>query len=210
MKIILVLICIHFSLVNYAQESSFQPELLIGNRSAMFQHFLKLPVNKKLSITNNFLIDNEYSTSENRIFFFRNSLNYHFTKRWQVNSAVGLKNPGLFMTIAWTYSVITDQKTFSYTVGFTIQNEISFEQTLIYRRSLIEFRQYQLQSQIVIIANFDRSGYSRGIQQFRLGVQRASTQLGLGLNLDQFGNSSKTLFNTGVYLKQIIIKNNNL
>lgn len=206
MKVILVLICIHFSLVNHAQESSFQPELLIGNRSAMFQHFLKLPVTKKLSVTNNFLIDQEYSTSVNRIFFFRNSLNYHFAQRWQANGAFGLKNPGLFMTFAVTYSVITDQSAFSYTAGFTVQREISFEQTLIYKRSLIEFRQYLLLSQIVIITNFDRSGYSRGIQQFRLGVQRASTQLGLGLNLDQFGNSSKTLFNAGVYLKQIIKK----
>ena len=74
----------------------------------------------------------------------------------------------------------------------------------MFKRNLIEFENYIFQFQLLVVTNFDFNGYSRGIQQFRFALQNENFQFGVGVNLDQFNNSTTVLENYGVFIKMAI------
>lgn len=199
---ILTLIFLGFSAIqSHSQDLSFRPEVLVGNRSVMFQHQLDFQLKKNISFNNYLLVDNEYNRTKNRIYFIRNMVSYNHSNKWRSNLAFGLKNPGLFSTISWTYRQTDSKKYFIYTFGLTYQKELSLEQSLVLRKNLVEFKSYILQFQLLVVASLDRNGYSRGIQQFRFAIQRQNLQFGVGINLDQLNNATTVLCNYGVFLK---------
>lgn len=189
---------------SYGQGVLFQPEVLVGNRSAMFQHHLDIPVKRNISFSNYLLIDSEYNRDENQIYFVRNMLSFKNSEKWRSNIAFGVKNPGIFSTVSWTYKRLDSEKVLIYTVGVTLQKTLSLEQSLVIKRNLIEFENYIYQFQLLVVANFDFNGYSRGLQQFRFALQNENFEFGVGINLDQFNNSTTVLENYGVFIKMAI------
>lgn len=198
-----------FAHTSSGQNILFSPEVLVGDRSVSYQHLQRIELNLKWSYQNTFIIDNEYASDNNRIYFFRNSISYHHSNKWRTNLAFGLKNPGLFSTISWTYLNKDNQHSFFYSVGFTYQNGISIEQSMLYRKELIRIQKYTLYYQVFAVANIDVHGYTRGLQQLRIGFQKEAIQFGFGLNFDQFNNGNKTLVNQGGYIKLLIHKSYN-
>lgn len=188
------------------QNISYSPEVLIGNRSAAYQHIQNIDLNQRWAYQNTFLLDNEYDSHKNRIYFFRNSISYELSSKWRSSLAFGLKNPGLFSTISWSYLNITHQRSFSYSIGLTFQKGISIEQSLLFRKNILLTKKFTFYYQIFAVANIDKCGYTRGLQQLRLGVHKGNIQFGIGLNFDQFNNGLKTLVNQGIYLKLKINK----
>jgi len=200
-RITILLVLSFYGYSSFSQEIVVQPEVLFGNRSVMFQSQFKAQFTKSLSFNNYFLIDNQYDREKNQIYFFRNMLSYHHSKCWQSNIAVGLKNPGLFSTVSWTYKKREGVKSLIYSIGITLQKTLSLEQSVLFKQDLIEFKNYVFRFQFLVIASFDVEGYLRGLQQIRFGIQKGSIQTGFGINLDQFNNATKALYNYGAYFK---------
>jgi len=191
----------------FGQNFQFDPELLTGNRSVFYQHLLRVHTTDRVSFQNVFLIDHSYHKPEDQIYFFRNTISYQATPVWSSNISFGLKNPGLFGTFSLSVKKISSRQTILYAFGVTVQRTLSLEQSLFLQREFITLKDCRLFYQVLIVLNLDNSGYTRGLQQFRVGVKKRGLQMGFGVNLDQFNNAQKTLHNHGLFLKLILNSN---
>ncbi|MFH4965730.1 hypothetical protein V8G69_12085 [Gaetbulibacter sp. M235] len=71
LRLINLLVYILFGiLVSNAQNVDFSPELVIGNRSITYQHFIGYRFNDTWSINNISLFDTDYNGDNNNIFFY--------------------------------------------------------------------------------------------------------------------------------------------
>lgn len=75
--------------------------------------------------------------------------------------------------------------------------------------TLLEYKpvvadQVKLYLRIQTMSNFGPDHHNRGYQQFRLGLNAKSTQFGLGLNLDEYGEKLKMYSNWGIFIKKEI------
>ncbi len=185
-----------------AQEISFAPEFVGGYRSMVYTHFVHVTFNKKFTISNLSLLDNEYGSDKNNIFFIRNTIAYKLHKNIAINVGVGVKNPGKFSTLSLHYQLI--RKTFkaSYTIGGTYQKNWTLEQSLqlVYFPRIKQNIEGYISFQMV--ANIDRNEYQRGFQWLRLGRKQHQIIYGLALNFDQWNNNQKTLENAGIFFNR--------
>lgn len=75
--------------------------------------------------------------------------------------------------------------------------------------SLFEFRpklgeRFSLYTRIQTLTSHGTKGHNRSYQQFRVGLARKSTQVGLALNLDEYGSKQKVNVNFGLFYRKEI------
>lgn len=184
-----------------AQKLSYSPEFVLGNRSVSYQHFINHSFNKKWSINNLTLFDSEYQENKHNIFFIRNSLGYKLSDLVQLNSGVGIKNPGSFITGNVQFRIRNNSLNLSYSVGSTYQKGFSLEQSLFIKYTPNISTKFKPFFKLFIVMNTNLKTIDRSLQQIRLGIDKDLASFGLATNLDQFNNGSKTLENFGIFLK---------
>lgn len=184
-----------------AQSVSFSPEMMLGNRSTTYHHFIGYQINDKWSINNVSLFDTEYSNDKNNIFFIRNMLSYNLNKHLKTNVALGIKNPGAFATLTSQYQYASSNFKLSYALGSTYQNGFTLEQTLLMNYTPSLTKSIQAYVNLFVVVNTNLKELNRGIQQLRIGIKKEQLITGIALNLDQFTKAKKTLENFGVFIK---------
>ena len=184
-----------------AQKISYTPDLVLGNRSYTYMHNVNYQLNERLKLNNLTLFDTEYTKDKENIFFIRNTLSYHLTKRLSANAAFGMKNPGAFFSPYLQYKIIRPSYYLSYSIGTTYQKGFSLEQSVSFEYTPNLTENFKGYFSVLAIGNLDNSGYPRGLQFIRLGVKQDKMMYGLASNFDQFNNGKKTLENIGAFVK---------
>lgn len=203
-----LLLCLLASLLcsglpGLAQKNNYTPELVTGYRSLFYQHGFNHFFSKKLRFNNLVVYDTEYRSDKNNIFFIRNMLSVTINKPLSLQTAIGIKNPGSFATIALQYQYQTGALRFLYAAGATYQTGLTLEQSLILEYNPLLQPGIHAYFRVQAIANTDFTQYQRGIQQFRAGIQHETTQYGVAVNLDQFNNGARQLENTGIFIRYL-------
>lgn len=189
------------SLTLNAQSISFFPEMVIGNRSAGYQHVAGYKFNDTWSINNVSLFDTEHANDKNNIFFIRNMLSYNLNKHFKANVALGVKNPGAFTTLTSQYQYMSSSFKLSYAIGSTYQYRFTLEQTLILNYTPKLSKTIQGYINLFAVVNTNLKVLDRGIQQLRIGIKNEKLITGIAANLDQFYKAEKTHENFGVFIK---------
>jgi hypothetical protein len=184
-----------------AQSVSFSPEMVLGNRSTGYQHYIGYQINSKWSINNVSLFDTEYQNDSNNIFFIRNMLSYSHSKHFNANIALGVKNPGAFITLTSQYQYNLPEFKLSYAIGSTYQNGFTLEQTLSINYTTSLSKIIQAYINLFVVVNTDLKTLDRGIQQLRIGLKKEKLITGMAVNIDQFTKADKTLENFGIFIK---------
>lgn len=75
--------------------------------------------------------------------------------------------------------------------------------------SMLEFqpllaKKVKLYTRLQVMTNYGPWQHNRSYQRIRLGVTIKHTQLGLGLNIDEYGKAPETRFNTGIFVRKEI------
>lgn len=203
-----LLLCLLVSLLcsglpGRAQKTNYTPELVTGYRSLFYQHGVNHFFSKKLRFNNLVVYDTEYRSDKNNIFFIRNTLSVALSKPLSLQTAIGIKNPGSFATIALQYQYQTGPLRFLYAAGATYQSGLTLEQSLILEYNPLLQPGTNAYFRLQAIANTDFIQYQRGIQQFRAGLQHETTQYGVAVNLDQFNNGARQLENAGIFIRYL-------
>lgn len=196
----LVLIWIYSGKLS-AQPLNYLPDMVIGNRSFTYLHNINYHVNDRVKINNLTLFDTEYKVNKSNIYFIRNTLSYNFSKNFSLNTAFGIKNPGSFFTVSAQFRTQKPTYSFAYSLGTTYQRGLTLEQAMSFDFSPHLTEKLRLYFSFLAIANIKHKEYQRGIQLIRLGLKEKKVSYGLALNLDQFNNNTKTLENTGIFIK---------
>lgn len=191
------------NVTGHAQKTTFTPELVTGYRSLFYQHGINHFFSKKLRFNNLVVYDTEYRSDKNNIFFIRNTLSVALSKPLSLQTAIGIKNPGSFATLALQYQYQTGPLRFLYAAGATYQTGLTLEQSLILEYNPLLQPGTSAYFRLQAIANTDFTQYQRGIQQFRAGIQQETTQYGVALNLDQFNNGARQLENAGIFIRYL-------
>ncbi|MBB5283927.1 hypothetical protein HNQ92_002070 [Rhabdobacter roseus] len=184
-----------------AQPVTYVPDLNLGHRSFTYLHTISYSFNDKIRINNLTLLDTEYQEDKNNIFFIRNTVSFSISQKIALNAAVGIKNPGSFLTASAQYRVVKPTYWFAYSLGTTYQRGFTLEQAVSFDYSPYLTQTLQLYFNLLAIANVHRQGYQRGLQFVRLGLKQQKASYGFALNLDQFNNNTKTLQNAGLFIK---------
>ncbi|WP_417611907.1 hypothetical protein [Owenweeksia hongkongensis] len=188
-----------------AQELFFAPEILFGNRSHTYLHLVRYHFNERWSVNNLTQFDTEYTDDSNNIFFIRNTATYKLSSAFFTNVSIGVKSPGHFATASLQYRFSKEHFSARYSAGTTYQIGFTFEQSLVVNYTPQISRDLKAYFNLLAIANLDFQEYQRGLQQLRLGLVSRKMAYGIGLNLDQFNNTSKTLSNIGLFIKYTLI-----
>jgi len=189
------------TLVSNAQSIGFSSEMVIGNRSTTYQHFIEYSINEKWFINNVSLFDTEHVNDKNNIIFIRNMLSYKLNKHFKANAAFGIKNPGAFATLNSQYQYNSTNFKLSYTIGSTYQNGFTLEQTLSMNYTPNLTQKTKAYINLFAVVNTDLKQLDRGIQQLRVGIKKQQLIMGGAFNLDQFTKTEKTLKNFGIFAK---------
>lgn len=189
------------NLISNAQNVSYTPEMVLGNRSIAYQHFVGYTFNDKWSINNVSLFDTEPTDNKNNIFFMRNMLIYKLNRYFNIGAAIGVKNPGKFGTLSVQYFYAIKELTISYSIGSTYQNRFTLEQNFILNYSPTLIKNIQAYLHLFVVVNTNLKILDRGIQQLRIGVKNERFITGIAVNLDQFTKAEKTLENIGIFIK---------
>lgn len=184
-----------------AQELFYAPEILFGYRSHTYLHLVKYHISERWSINNLSLFDTEYITNANNIFFIRNTATYQLSNNLIASTSIGVKNPGHFATASLQYRYSKKHFSLRYSSGATYQKGFTLEQSLALNYSPKISKGLKAYFNLLAIANLNFNEYQRGLQQLRIGLVSNKATYGVGLNLDQFNNASKTLSNMGLFIK---------
>lgn len=184
-----------------AQKLNYTPDLVAGHRSYTYMHNVNYYFNDRLKLNNLTLFDTEYTRDKENIFFIRNTLAYHLTKKISINAALGMKNPGAFFSAYIQYRIAKPIYTLSYSIGTTYQKGFSLEQSVSFEYMPHLKENLQGYFSVLAIGNLDGSGYPRGLQFIRLGIKQDKMMYGIASNFDQFNNGKKTLENIGAFVK---------
>ncbi|KMQ62985.1 hypothetical protein ACM46_13615 [Chryseobacterium angstadtii] len=184
-----------------AQQLSYTPDIVLGHRSYTYMHNINYQLNDQLKINNLTLFDTGYTKDQDRIFFIRNTLSYSLRKRWTINAAFGMKNPGAFFSLYVQYRISAPDYSLSYSAGTTYQKGFSLEQSVSFEYTPGLTENTKGYVSVMAIGNIDNSGYPRGLQFVRVGVKQDKMVYGIASNFDQFNNAKKTLENIGAFVK---------
>lgn len=184
-----------------AQNFYYVPEMVFGNRSNSYIHIVNYDINNDWSFNNVSIYDTEYSNNENNLFFIRNLLAYKLDDHYKMNAGFGIKNPGAFISLSGQYHLNRSSFNLTYILGSTYQNGFTLEQSMIFNFTPSLSEKIELYFNLLVISNTDLKIINRGIQQIRLGIKQNQFKIGIASNLDQFNNASKTLINSGLFIK---------
>lgn len=202
LRLINLLVFVIFGiLASNAQSISFSPEVVVGNRSIGYQHFIGYKFNGTWSINNVSLFDTEHANDKNNIFFIRNMLSYNINKHFKANVAIGIKNSGAFATLTSQYQYVSSSFKLNYAIGSTYQDGFTLEQTLILNYTPKLSKTILGYINLFAVVNTNLKVLDRGIQQLRIGIKKEKLITGIAVNLDQFNKAEKTLENFGVFIK---------
>lgn len=181
-------------------ELQFSPENFIGNRSNNYQHIINAKVSAKIRFTNFAYLDSDYQSRLN-LYNIRNTFSYSVLKNWSSNLAFGLKNPGIYSTVAIQYS--RNHKAIRYFIitGATYQDGFTSESfgSILYSPKVSNNLFGFLKATFSL--NIDKRGITRGIQQFRFGIKNKELIYGFAGNFDQFNYNKKKLANYGFFVR---------
>jgi hypothetical protein len=193
-----------FNLQLNAQQLTYYPDLVVGHRSYTYLHNINYQINSKFKFNNLTLFDTEYETfkgNRSNIFFLRNLISYSLSQKISLSAAVGIKNPGSFVTASALFRTAKPIYSFAYSIGVTYQKGFTVEQSLNIEYVPPINENYKAYFNLLAIANVNLNEYQRGLQFLRMGVKVNKGIYGLFLNLDQFNNNQRTLENAGVFIK---------
>ncbi|PKA84522.1 hypothetical protein ATE92_2717 [Ulvibacter sp. MAR_2010_11] len=206
--LIIVLLALFVNKQVVSQNVTYNPEILLGHRAYNYQHKVGSELNQYFTITNIVVYDTEYDKDRKAIYFLRNTVSYNFHKHFSIAIGLGLKNPGAFTTISGGYNFKSKDFSLVYALGTTYQNHFTLETFLLVEYTpkigntlygLIKFQvsgNFKIDNYQINLKEFER-----GIQQFRLGLNKGNGQFGFAANFDQFSNSNISLFNLGIFYK---------
>lgn len=63
----------------------------------------------------------------------------------------------------------------------------------------------KLYTRLQVMSNYGAYQHNRSYQRIRLGIDIKGTQVGLGLNMDEYGRESRIYLNGGVFIRKAII-----
>ncbi|NVK03757.1 MAG: hypothetical protein HWD92_02995 [Flavobacteriia bacterium] len=181
-------------------QTTFTPSLLFGERSQVYAHRLDIDLTEKYSITNITLMDAEYESTENLLYFTRTSVNWNINS-WTFLVGTGIKNTGIFTTggAQYTYQYRAFQA--SYFLGVTlVGNNATLEQNFALRFHPALSENWNFLFDSFVIHNSDHNGMSRVIQQSRLGLTYKDISFGTAFKMDHFRNREEPLQNLGVFV----------
>lgn len=184
-----------------SQNISYTPEVVIGNRSSFYQHFINYNISNNWSINNVTLIDTEHKGDTNNIYFVRNMVSYKINTNLKLNAAVGVKKPGAFASITSQYQYKTSNFKISYSIGSTYQDGVTLEQNLLLNYTPKLSNNIYAYFNLFTVFNTNLKYLDRGIQQLRIGIKKENLILGIAANLDQFSKAKSTLENYGLFIK---------
>ncbi|HCS19094.1 MAG TPA: hypothetical protein DIW47_00775 [Bacteroidetes bacterium] len=203
----LIGICLLFFSEASGQKLLVSPELLGGHRSLAQQHFASYTFG--IWEAQHFsLIDFEYQSQQNNIFFIRNAVLYRLPKNVYLQAGIGLKNPGSFYSLLAQYRYQAKSTRISVSSGVTWQEGSSWENSLSVEHYSSASRKWRAYMRMLLISNTREKEVLRGIAQFRLGIARQEHHGGLALNIDRF-SEGKQLYNIGIFYKINLIKHEN-
>lgn len=178
---------------------TFFPEVVVGHRSYSYAHNADFPVDKKWSIVNIVSVDVEHTGYERNLFFIGSGLSYHLSPAFKANALVGLKDPGAFGAINIQYSKKFEKIFFTTFLGWHYLKESDVEHFMLaqYKTPIKDNLDFVLKIQSVM--TFNKHGFSRGIEQVRLGVAGRKAGFGLAVNFDQWARVLSPIYNVGFY-----------
>jgi hypothetical protein len=62
----------------------------------------------------------------------------------------------------------------------------------------------KLYTRLQVMSNAGPKGHNRSWQRIRVGLERKGTQIGIGLNLDEYGKGNQPKLNAGVFVRRLI------
>lgn len=183
---------------------SYNFEVLLGNRAVFYQHSANANLLYKLRFNNVTQFENEYGSNRNNIYFIRNAVSYPILKRITLNAAFGIKNPGVFTSLFFNYSLLANNFRLNYSVGITLQEKYAYEQMFVIQKSFKINEKNAINTSFQALTNIAENQYIRGFQQIRVGISSHQYSYGIATNFDQFNNNHKTLSNYGIYFKKTL------
>lgn len=186
----------------HAQDLRYVPDVVLGNRSFTYLHAVSQSLGGRVRQNNLTLFDTDFKQARNNIFFMRHGLSYSLGQRLAVHAAVGLKNPGAFISLYGTFRQAGKTAALTYALGGTFQQGWSLEQSLQLEYYPPLTPHVDAYLSLLAIGNVGEAGYLRGLQLMRAGVRTHRHTYGLAFNADQFDNARKKLFNAGIFIKK--------
>lgn len=197
--VIIAIFLFTFSWASLAQ-TKFSPGLILGKRSLVYSHGISQKLAPKLSLNNFSLLDAEYGSTNNLLYFSRTSIKYDLNAL-AFSTSVGIKNTGIFNTTGAQYKLRWENLQVSYFLGLTLVNGSStLEQNLALQVQVPILSNTKLYLDAFLIRNSDSQGMDRLIHQSRLGLKWRGLSFGAALKLDYFRNKLEPLRNHGLYI----------
>lgn len=191
-----------FVLINlgvYAQQNSISNEVLLGNKGMTYQGFVQFSTHEKIRFTHNYFLDKPYSNQQQNLYFLRSNLEYSLRANVQLLLSVGVKNPGVFYSSTLQLKQLGNRSSTFFLLGATLINRPVLEITFIHNYTVAQWKESKLIFRLFGTFSIDKDGFTRGIQQMRIGMQQNHFRWGVGLNMDQFAKLSMPRFNHGVF-----------
>ncbi len=184
-----------------AQHPAYSAYLMFGHRSITSMNSVNYQWEKGMKLNHLSLFDTEYQSDDLNIFFIRNMVSYPILKKFSINAAHGMKNPGSFYHVSAQFRTNALNYAFSYSLGLTHQKDCTLEQSIAFELYPQLSQRLRAYFSVLAIANVKRDEYQRGLQYIQLGLRRERLFFGAAFHADQFNNAKKKLFNIGAFIK---------
>src|SRR5690606_14516054 len=104
----------------------------------------------------------------------RNTISYNISKYFQLNTVLGLKNPGTFSTISLQYNYQRKRLIFSSNLGWYYQNGSAIETFMLTQYTLPLTSNTDLYFRAQSTSDINTEGILRGVQQVRIGIDKGN------------------------------------
>ncbi|ULQ54239.1 hypothetical protein [Flavihumibacter fluvii] len=200
-------------LVKLAEAQPINLEGMAGDDYLFYQHLIakKLSARSRLGILHIANVSIRYETDikkggrPNEVMnqaYITTSLNKHFTllTGMYYNHVNGIRASAA-VQFAWRFK----NGLFIALPRADIQHRGSVDvMTMLEYQPLITKR-IKLYTRLQVMSNYGPFQHNRSYQRLRLGVDIKGTQLGVGVNIDEYGRESTLNFNTGIFIRKEII-----
>ena len=215
LKVYLLLVSIFLTVYSHAQEkTSEEPvaqkppipvEVFAGHRAFSYQHIISRDVfNDKFNFFNISAFDAEYGSNPQNEFVISSFFSYKLSKRLSAGIIGQMIPKGSSIFIGAKYNLI--KKDFFLVVfpSYRITKDQVFSQFMLmeYRPRINDKINAYLRTQLLL--ETDAEELTRGIQQFRLGLEIQQSQFGLAANFDQFAGDKSSTTNFGAFYRLLI------
>ena len=203
-SILLLLLIIKMTLVN-AQI----PVLLFAGHEASEIEFLwskDIDQNKKFNLFNYTLFTVDYNEKKQNTSSIWQVITYNLNKTWGISGGGAFSNGEFLPQLAISFQVESKDLYFNFfpSLQYLPSDKklgYAFFGLLFYQPKINE--KWSVFSQLLFEPLFSNNGHVSGYQQVRLGLNYNSLfQFGMGVNLNQTGDSFENTTNLGVFLRK--------